>query len=299
MNIIDTFPYSEPHELDILLIKFHLEDAGVNKWIICENDYTFRNQYKGFTLISSLDTDSRFDKFRDKIIVIEKSYSSTVNDLSDDFKIGNKQRKFGQDYIDNNFDDDTWVIISDVDESFDFNDQRSANRIYDVLERDRDQSLYYFSRRRYWYDFNNYAFILYHFPIMSLSKARGNLLNHSHKKLYPYNLDTPVGFEYSFCFSLEHIIRKLDTYGHIGYTREDVELALKLNCWMLKSYKKERLRSPQYYIDNNSLQCWFETIELTDNNSPAYVRENLEWLKTNVVDKNYINNRKVEYPEYF
>ncbi len=36
MKIIDTFPFSEPYEAEILLLKLQIEDSFVDEWIIVE-----------------------------------------------------------------------------------------------------------------------------------------------------------------------------------------------------------------------------------------------------------------------
>ena len=64
MNIISTFPFAYDYELEVLLIKLVVEDQGVCEWVICENDYTFIGEYKGFHLQKLLDEDKRFDPYR-------------------------------------------------------------------------------------------------------------------------------------------------------------------------------------------------------------------------------------------
>jgi hypothetical protein len=99
------------------------------------------------------------------------------------------------------------------------------------------------------------------------------------------------GFEYSYCLaSADELLVKKQTFPHTGFTKNDIEDALYLNSWIKSPERNE-------YLDMNKREDWFETIELTANNSPQYVRDNLNWLKTNVVNPKYKENRKNKYPE--
>jgi hypothetical protein len=40
-------------------------------------------------------------------------------------------------------------------------------------------------------------------------------------------------------------------------------------------------------------------VQLNEENSPKYVRENLKSLKTHNIDKNYEANRREDYPQFY
>src|SRR5262249_35713713 len=97
----------------------------------------------------------------------------------------------------------------------------------------------------------------------------------------------PLFFEYTFCFPPEAMWRKLNSFIHDGYTKEDLEKALLTNHWVKAPARGERPGHQTY--------DWLETVELTEQNSPRYVRDNLARLKTNVIPPDYREHRKRLY----
>ena len=58
--------FSEPHEQDLLWIKFNIEDPYVTEWVITESSYTFQGKRKKLYLQEILEQE-RFAPFRNKI----------------------------------------------------------------------------------------------------------------------------------------------------------------------------------------------------------------------------------------
>lgn len=305
MIIINTFPCSEAYEFDILLIKLHTEDRGVSEWVICENDYTFMGQYKGYCLQTLIDDDPRFDPFRNRITVISKSFTCGLNGQDGDFSIGDAQRNFGVEHILNKYNDDnTWVITSDIDQAYDFTGNNRTDFIYESLKTHPEVAMT-FSIRKYWYDFDNYAHCIHQHAFIPLSWVRAaNAVRHTENRaphLILQNVDAKEfsAYEYSFCYPKEEIKRKLDTFGHFPFTDQDVEVALKCNHWIRRSVIGESLRDPKEPQRETKESHWFEREDLTLENAPPYVLINLSELKTNNVDLHYKENRKLYYPQYF
>jgi hypothetical protein len=305
MIIINTFPFSEAYELDVLLIKLHTENNGVTEWVICENDYTFQGQFKGHSLRELIDEDSRFNLFKDKITIIEKSFTCRLSGLDGDHSIGDAQRNFSTEYIISNYpDSNTWVVTSDVDQAYDFSGNNRTDFIYESLKKHPNTALT-FAIRKSWYDYNNYgncqpqhAFI----PVEWVRKANRIVYienNGPHIIMQKTGTDVPQefsAFEYTFCYTKEHINRKLNTYGHHPFCEADVDIALKCNHWIRRSMVGDICPPPN---STRKETHWFEFEELSENNAPGYVLDNFDKLKTNNVDANYKENRNIHYPNYF
>jgi len=56
-KIVDSFLFSEVYETELLLLKFILENEGVDEWIILENSYSFQGNYTGLHAQKILDAD--------------------------------------------------------------------------------------------------------------------------------------------------------------------------------------------------------------------------------------------------
>lgn len=301
IKIIDTFLFSEPHEVDLLYLKMELEQDVVNKWIIQENSYTLQGNPKELHAKSVLDNDPRFAKFRERIAVVSLNQNfASSNDENANFVRENVQRTgftlLTSEQMAQGMNiekgDQVFYIISDVDEMIDFSDQTRKDQFLNIA---KDQTRpFWIKRQRYWYDYDNKCFLDdLHIPIIpaccmtSPSFAYEIALNARHYKnrdLCFGDLDNPMAFEYSYVFkSINDLWRKKCTYAHTNFTMESLEEGLKLNAWPRPKERGEA-RGPHDF---------FEKIELTETNSPKYVRDNLDKIKTNIVDPSYKENREV------
>lgn len=100
--------------------------------------------------------------------------------------------------------------------------------------------------------------------------------------------ERPLFFEYTCCFPAEDIWKKLNSFIHDGYKQEELANAIKANHWVKAAARGE-------YPGQRGEEDWFETVELTEQNSPRYVRENLARLKTGIIPANYRETRRQLY----
>lgn len=296
MKIIDTFLFSEPHEKDLLKVKFNLENNVVDKWVILESEYTFQGQYKGFHAENILKL-PEFKDFIHKVVVIRtpegfNPLHGNVNEENKNFDRENHQRAMAIQYINQECDNEDWIMISDTDEAIDFSDNNRKNIVLDLLN-SQGLTCIKIQRMRYWYDFDNRCYLKdIHIPLVKAGLIKANnqaiCMRHYDITKANFNDDYAVAFEYSYCFpSLEDVWRKKQTYSHTGFTLESVENGLKYNHWPRSILRGEKVGNDPY--------DFFERVTLEEHNSPKYVRDNLESLKTNIVDINYKENRGIIY----
>ncbi len=284
MKIIDCFLMSEQFEGDLLEIKLNLEHEAVDKFVIIEGEYTFRGEYKGSN-IANLLREERFRSFLDKIHLIsikENLFHGEPGEL-EYFEVEHVSRAACLTYI-KSFSYDTWVILSDVDESLDFSDVARKNYILNTLA--ENTGGVQFKNLRYWYDFDNLNFMTdKRIPIYSLSHLikNTNIFRGRNNDCVLYNPPNPVGFEYTYCFAVENNWRKLNTFSHDKYEKQSLENGLKYNHWHRCPSRGESVGQSEW--------DWFETVILNESNSPKFVRDNLDRLKVNTVNPRYAEDR--------
>lgn len=287
MKIINTFLFSEPHEATLLLLKLTLENTLVDEFIILENEFDFKGNWKGNHAQTIL-YNSDFKTFLPKIQIISVSNRICGGSTEkDNFTRENWQRAIAHDYICGKYANEDMVIISDTDEMFDFTDIERATRFLGIIQNNTNK-ISRIGRQRYWYDFDNICFYpKFTIPVVPVSLLKSNIKNwetrYKDDNSY-YCGNTPIAFEYSYCFAnLKQLMRKKTTYSHTGFTETDVKNALSVNSWVRSPNRGEKLGDCKY--------DYFEFVTLNEYNSPAYVRQNLSKLKTNIVDPNYKQNR--------
>jgi len=304
MKIVDTFLFSEEHEKELLLLKFILSDKYIDEWVICENAYSHQGDYTGLVARKLIETDNRFAPYRAKITIIEREKQFEVVDktkVQDDiaFKCENWQRNLAYDYFIEKYNDEDWLVLNDVDEMIDFTDEGRVKEFFEHLAIAAGEGMLRLPRLRYWYDFDN-QFTL---PRASVMCTKAYLLAHTQLTLAlirkHYSGGSAQGwknniiFEYSSCFDVAHIVRKLDTNPHTGISKQVLLQALRCNHLTIPQqvgHRKQLKPTPAFFL---------KTVELTGHNSPLYVRQHLLQLKTNVVDKNYEANRRKDYPQFY
>lgn len=294
MIVIDSLLMSDSSESDLLWVKLNLEQSVVSRWIIQENSYNLKGEHKGLHVAKVLE-EERFKPFSDRITLISANQQIHPGciDEHNNFIRENWQRSICSQTL-QQINEDGLVLVSDVDESVDFSDDKRKEIFFTNVLND---SVTWCYRRRYWYDYDNEA-KLYNIriPVLPLSIAKDpNALaqarHYSDDSRSFGSYDEPIAFEYSYVFKSEQDVNsKKKNYAHAGFTEECVKNALKLNVWPRSKIRGEKIR-------------WggedeFEIIELTEKNSPKFVRDNLATLKTNLVDPNYKENRKSWTSEY-
>ncbi|TAE38266.1 MAG: hypothetical protein EAZ70_03045 [Runella slithyformis] len=302
MKIVDTFLFSEPHEKEILLIKLHLESSHVIEWVIVESEYTFQGEFKGLFARQIIDSDPRFAPFRARIHIISGNLKNppinyTRADIdTQGMNSERRQRSLAREYIINKYSDDTWVLLSDSDEMIDFTETANCELLSTKINASKN-GMVFVPRRRFWYDFDNLWNAVRSTPLVTVAQIRAaegdmamGFLRSDHIG-YGEEWARTILFEYSFCYQYHEVMRKFSTTPHGGMTQNEIAQSIRCNHAPIS-----KLRNMRLDLHKN---LWMETVALTSQNSPQYVRENLEILKTSVVDKNYRQNRRTDYPHLY
>ena len=300
MKIVDTFPFSEPYEADLLWVKLNIEAAVVDEWVIVENAYSFQGEPKGVWAESIVTGDDRFAPFRNRIRIMQDDFKPEAvynrDGIHDPlaFRAENAQRELARAYVLEAFGDDDYVLISDVDEMLDAARADKKALLLDKINRDTT-GIVRIPRTRFWFDFDNRWLMHRATPLVSIKALRddprmmGDIRRDtiSPVKRWPQALL----FEYSFCTPFDEIIRKCSTQSHTGMRADELKRSVLCNHIPVSS-----LRNVEISIHP---RFWLETIALDEANSPRFVRDNLAALKTHVVAPDYRKNRQTYYPHLF
>lgn len=322
-KIVSTFMFSDSHEQELLWLKFNVEDSFVNEWIITESIYTFQGKIKPMFLKEIL-SQSRFEKFKDKIHCIyldenfnfqfEPKFIDLLKRKAKRWLNANKNRNYDLvpyaelasfyseinqrgaclDYLKSKYSDEDIIITCDTDEIFDLTGNKITEFMNAVAMYDTP---FYIKREIYCYDFDNSANRLRYSPIVKLKdltskQAFHNVRHPLNNKRTILEFSQSLAFEYTFCFSKESIIKKLTSFAHV--TDLDigaVDFCLNNNIALINP---DRIDND--YIQNS--ESLFDRILISPNNTPLFLLENISKFKTDVVDKDYLLNRKQNKIEY-
>ena len=148
-------------------------------------------------------------------------------------------------------------------------------------------------RRRFWYDFDNLWHAVRSTPLVTVAQIRAatgeldmGLLRSDHIG-YSDQWDRTLIFEYSYCYNRDYILRKFRTFPHGGITDSEIEQSMHCNHMPISALRNKK-------IDLHK-DLWMEKVVLNDQNSPRYIQQNLDSLRTNVVDSDYLTNRQNDY----
>lgn len=285
--LIDTFLFSQPHESDLLWVKLNLENNLIDKWILQENAYDLKGNYKGL-FANEILMEERFKPFLDKIIVISenKEIYPGQTDENTNFQREGWQRTLCYQTLQKL--SPKWVVVSDVDECIDGENETRKQNILNILS--KNFRTCHIGRMRYWYQYNSRCYL----PNIRVPFVPGPLAVSQIDSLpisRHYNInettfdcgENPNIFEYSYCFKTpEDIFKKKETYSHSGFDFESVKEGLYLNAWPRSKQRNE----PRSQYD------FFEIVDLTEDNSPKFVRDNLTLLNSQIIDLNYKQNRQ-------
>ena len=289
MKVIDTFLFSDSFEANCLEIKLNCEAAAIDEWVLIQSPYSFRGDYKGVCAEEVL-KEKRFDDFRDrvKVITIEENWFERVctsHCEKEYFKVEFLSRASCWDYIQNKYQDDTRVIISDVDELIDFSDEARRAKFFDICSRKISKGFQLY-QLKYWWDIDNLSFYPKYIPVHTISSLRLGTTSFTHRNNDCQQInDTDVicAFEYAYSFSMDNNFKKCSTFAHDRYTTDSLTTSQILNCWHRDAARGEVLGRDVY--------DWFETIELNKYNTPSFVLENYDRFKVNTIDPKYASNR--------
>ena len=312
--------FSEPHEQDLLWVKFNIEDPYIAEWIITESSYNFQGKRKELYLEEILKQE-RFAPFRNKIhyIKLDTNFHFEYEPpLKEVFKRKVKRflnRNFGKKfefvtytelasfyaemnqrqacvpYIQKKYNPTDVVILCDTDEMFDFNDGK-IEEFEKLLS--KNHTPFYIPRLVFCYDFDNYTNRKRNVPIIranDLKNTKVQFIKHPKLKSFILKKEIPFVFEYTFCFSREAIWKKLSSFAHVTeMNKEDVEFCFDNNISFIVKNKISNI-----YRENK--ENFYEKLILDETNSPTFVRKHFDCLKTEIVAPNYLENRKKNHIE--
>jgi hypothetical protein len=318
-RLFSTFLFSEAFELEVLLAKLHSESPIVERWVAVENTYTFKGATKPAGLAAHLAGDPRFEPFRERIIVV-----SLAQDLTAGFRYSAGERLElaarlalpGSDrwlarrqfaelryfHAERRQRDAAlaplleisgrrgWVVVTDVDEMLDGTHPVRVDAVVDGTRSGAD--VLALPRRRFVFDIDNEAVPrVRHVPLVALSALTGSdaSLDRLRKSLFgvvpgPEHLV----YEYSSCYSLEHITRKVAGYAHLGPGPDALGRSFECNHVPLP-------RAPTRLVPED----WYHRVDPESVGAPRYVLEHLEELRTGLVNPEYREARRRCYPRLF
>jgi hypothetical protein len=319
-KIVSAFMFSEPHEQELLWVKFNIEDPYIAEWIITESSYTFQGKRKKLYLEEILKQE-RFTPFRNKIHYIKldtnfhfeyeppfkeifkrkvkrflnknfaKKYEFVTYSELASFYAEMNQRQACVPYIQKKYKPTDIVILCDTDEMFDFNDGK-IEEFEKILS--QNKTPFYIQKFVFCYDFDNYTNRERKMPIIRvhhLKKAKVQFIKHPMSILPILKVGVPFIFEYTFCFSKDAIWKKLSSFAHVTeMNKDDLDFCFENNISFIskdkidKTYKEKK-------------ENFYEKLILDRSNSPSFIREHFNNLKTGIVDPNYIENRKKNHIE--
>ena len=310
--VVGVFLFSEPHEAEILLAKLHVEQDLVTHWVAVENAYTQKGHWKGNHLRTLIDQDQRFHPFRDRLTVISlerqfvyeyrPSFRDRVGKAARQMSrssaalkgyeeapfhfAANSQRDAATETVRELAGGKGWVILTDADEMVDGSSPQRRALLEKAIS---NANIVQLPRRRYVYDFDNVSMAPFRHVPMARVDRLDDRLRLSNLRVTPHGVPAslePLAFEYSYCYPLEGIRRKLATFSHVDAEVDAVTRALECNHAVVTSGPVKNYH-------------WFERVEAAEAQHPAYVAERIETLKTNVVADDYHAARARIYPELF
>lgn len=315
--------FSEPHEQELLWLKFNVEDEFISEWVIIEGGYTFQGKRKEKYLNLIL-SQPRFQKFIEKIHYIEfednynfnyepsfitllkrkikrwlnsnfgKSYDQVPYAELASFYAEINQRGAALDYLKSKYSHDDIVILCDADEIFDFNGEKGLE-LEGLLR--TNSTPFYIRRDIYCYDFNNKTYRERFSPIVKLGDLK-NIVS-CHKVRHPsinsrriVSSESRLAYEYTFCFSKDAILKKLTSFAHVTDLDErSVEFCLENNISFVNPTKIDCA----FKMDDVN---YYELISQEKLDSPKFLIDNFNQFRTGVVSLNYSDKRRISNIEY-
>ena len=319
-KIYSVFLYSDPSEYELLVAKVSTEQDYVESWIIVESDHSFKGRKKEFTLKQRISSDSRLSSYRDQIHIIENrenflekvaepvkakilhALESKSRHLLNQnykfyerkhtekkfFKVERMTRDLAIDLLLEVSKGRGWAFICDVDEILTIS-KHDIGRWHGVLS--NGEKFVRLRRFRYVFDFDNLDGQFRTCPLVDISLLRDketykiSEFRERQDGIFHENFLKVV--EFSYCLSLDGIKIKLNDFSHVSPPNSEIEKALLLN---------HSLRYPE---DPRTNVNWLTKVPVVTETHPEYIVEFQDKLMTGVVNKNYLNERKLFYPDLF
>lgn len=309
-----TFLFSDESEWELFVAKISSECDLVDKWFVVDSAFSFKGEYKGLGLKRLVALDPRLQEYQSRIRIVEND-SNLLEDVrlrknplfSLRQYVGNRVRKrrlkaeekffavekmtrdLATEIILSSTDSRDWLLISDVDEILECANDRGE---YISSKLDKATAKFLLVHRiRYVFDFDNLDSQMKYCPIIQVSILQG--LSSMRISEFRFRRDgvilsgKPLVFEYSYCFPKEAIRKKLRNFAHVPPTEEMFSKAFLLNHHFV------------HPGDNPEVRFWLEQQAPDPDLHPRYIIDNMENLKTNNIDKEYVQNREIEFIKFF
>ena len=287
MKIVSTFLFARAYEVNVLLCKLHSEYEWVGEFIGIESKYDTHGNYKGLTLNKVLEG-KEFEPFLDKITVLSnvESFYSGDYDEQNNLLCEFNSRAYCWDYVKGKYSDNDWLLLEDADEMLDFSNPQRRDILLDIFK--KESGSIQIPQQRMWWDFDNLSLYEKYEPCHQVGKLKEieHPFHHRNKNCKTVHTPTFCAYEYSHCFSRDENWIKVTTSAHDKYQKSTMDSAYSLNTFHKEPNRGERLSYPHDF---------FETIELTQENSPKFVLDNIEKLRVSTIDPNYGENRKITF----
>ncbi len=243
VKVYDCFPFF--NEFDILEMRLNITAPYVDRWVISESNKTHSGLDKPFYLREALNASSRFDRFKDRIDIVNYGHLGGNN-----WDTENLGRDCIGDYVKKIADPNDWIVSSDCDE---IPNLSMAN--FDIHDKQRFYMhfFYYFLNCDTGYRWNDGNM----FRVRDLDRATMT----QHRKVKDGLRLEGAGWHWSYCGGAEKIRQKLQSYAHQEYNTpqftnlERIEKIINAGedvlgrGWKLKFVLMDD-RFPKYLLDN-------------------------------------------------
>ena len=324
MGIIIAAMFGGIHELELLLAKLHVETNFTKRWVIVENSYSLKGIRKERVLAEIVSSDSRFDQFGDRLSIVELDENLVPEVSSRDYArwLLGRMAHGGRDFkrarttlkerpffraeelqrdavlpeIALHALADDWIIPTDVDEMVDLSDPARLadfNRCEGL-----NFSLILLRGTRFQYDFDNLTNADKLIPALKWRELSSGKISGidaprkwSNGRRFPVPSVTSaerIVVEYTYCFPLSAVRRKLETFAHVATADSILDQSLLLN---------HALREPAISVFNPA--DWFERYPANGTLHPEYVVRNFDRLRTGTVNPQYGAARATLFPARF
>jgi len=182
-----------------------------------------------------------------------------------------------------------WVFVGDVDEYLEGSSQAGELQKHPLGL--SGSKFFKIKRTRFVFDFDNLDYQFRTCPIVDVgliamrTKYRISEFRERQDAVFVEGIFKVT--EFSYCLSRDGILTKLRDFSHQTPPVEEIENAFRLN------------HSLRYPDDPKSNVNWLRRVNLSHATHPMYVLDNIQNLKTNVINANYEEIRKIDYPDLF
>jgi hypothetical protein len=314
-NLHCTFLFSDPAEWELFVAKIISEKNLVQHWFVVNGAFNFKGEFIGLCAKKLLESESRLELYKSRITIIESEENHFYNikrrhqlTPTDIFRylrnrkqqsvarreklfffVERRARDLATSAILSQTAESDWLLITDVDEILDATGVR-GDYIRDKLANTRGKFLRV-PRLRYVFDFDNLDPQMKFCPIIQVSLLAGedplNISDFRFRQDGSILTARPIVYEYSYCFPMEAIRRKLQNFAHVGPDQEMFSTALRLNHHFIHPGM------------STSARVWLEQSKPEIEFHATYVVENFANLQTGNINPDYESARKNEFPKLF